>query len=100
MAIPQIHQPRDLNQFHTLLRQALAAFKRNHIGKPDHEVVMRYLEVIPSEMTVHLEDVATSWWGGVTHLGGFLYILVVCLQILVAVLHMLTDDWWLMTDQS
>ena len=45
-----------LASFHTLLRRALMACERNNIPKDDHEVVMRYLELVPSACALHLED--------------------------------------------
>ena len=45
-----------LRSFHTLLRRALLACERNRVAKADHEVVLRYLEFIPAECALHLED--------------------------------------------
>ena len=38
-----------IQSFHTLLRRTLMACERNHIPKAEHEVVLRYLELLPTE---------------------------------------------------
>ena len=54
----------DIKSFHTLLRRALMACKRNNIPKQDFEVVMRYLELVPQECAIYLEDPLRAPPGG------------------------------------
>ena len=45
-----------IKAFHTLLRQALMACERQHVAKPEHDVVLRYLELVPRDAALYLED--------------------------------------------
>jgi len=48
--------PGDIDGFHTLLRRAVTAMRRVHYPKPDDEIVIRYLELTPTEKAKQLED--------------------------------------------
>ena len=61
-----LHWPGQLEQFHTLLRRELAACEKNHIPKQEHDIVLRYLELIPSEYALYLEDPLRVPQGGWT----------------------------------
>ena len=45
-----------IKTFHIALRQALMACERQNVAKSEHDVVMRYLELIPRECAIYLED--------------------------------------------
>ena len=45
-----------IRAFHTSLRQALMACDRQNVAKAEHDVIMRYLELIPRECAIYLED--------------------------------------------
>ena len=45
-----------IRAFHTSLRQALMACDRQSVAKAEHDVIMRYLELIPRECAIILED--------------------------------------------
>ena len=48
--------PDGIKAFHTLLRQALMACERQHGANPEHDVVLRYLELVPRDAALYLED--------------------------------------------
>ena len=50
------HDGGGIKAFHTALRQALMACDRQNVAKAEHDVVMRYLELIPRECAIYLED--------------------------------------------
>ena len=45
-----------IKAFYTFLRQALMACERQHVAKPEYDVVLRYLELIPRDAALYLED--------------------------------------------
>ena len=51
-----VHWPGNIQGFHTLLRRAVTAMKRYHQPLADHQIVIKYLELIPSEKARMLED--------------------------------------------
>ena len=48
--------PDNIESFHTLLRRARTALRKVHQAPPDDMVVMKYLELMPPEKAVALED--------------------------------------------
>ena len=51
-----MYLPGDIDQFHTLFRQAITALRKQHIEKPDYDVVIRYMELLPIKKAKMLKD--------------------------------------------
>ena len=51
-----VHWPGNIQAFHTLLRRAVTAMKRYHQPLADYQLVIKYLELIPSEKARMRED--------------------------------------------
>ena len=51
-----LYWPGDIDQFNTLVRRAVTALKKVHCPLPDHMIVLRYLELLPSDKAKMLED--------------------------------------------
>ena len=51
-----LYWPGEIDAFHTLMRRAVTRMRRVHMPLPDHQLVTRYLEPIPREKAVALED--------------------------------------------
>ena len=50
-----LYWPGEIDALHTLMRRAVTSMRRVHLPPPDHQLVTRYLELIPREK-VALED--------------------------------------------
>ena len=46
----------DIDTFHTLVRRAITAMRREHLTLEDHTIVFKYLETLPRDKAKTLED--------------------------------------------
>ena len=51
-----LYWPGEIEAFNTLVRRAVTARRRVHMPLQDHEIVLKYLELIPAEKAKMLED--------------------------------------------
>ena len=51
-----LYWPGEIDAFHTLMGRAVTSMRRVHMPLPDHQLATRYLELIPREKAVALED--------------------------------------------
>ena len=45
-----------IRSFHTIFRRAMMACERHHVERSEHDVVLKYLDLLPSETALYLED--------------------------------------------
>ena len=55
-----LYWPGDIETFHTLLRRAVTAMRRVHQSIPDHQIIIKYLELLPRDKAKQLEDPPSS----------------------------------------
>ena len=51
-----LYWPGDLDSFNTLVRRAVLAMRKAHVDLADHTVVFKYLELLPPEKAIALDD--------------------------------------------
>jgi hypothetical protein len=55
----------DINTFNTGFKRAILLCERNHIPKPEYDAILKYLDLLPSDLALYLSDplrVPASGW--------------------------------------